>query len=127
VFGVATDVTFPGAAKATFCSSPVGPARTAAGAAPNFATGAVLGCNPDFMVWGIGTRTVWNPVRNLDLGAEIMYSRLDQNMGPGVLLNFGGAGGTPPGNYAPQNQSIWSGLLRAQWHFGAPPTEEGRS
>jgi hypothetical protein len=56
-----------------------------------------------------------------------MYSRLDQNMGPGVLLNFGGAGGTPPGNFAPQNQSIWSGLLRAQWHFGAPPTEEGRS
>jgi hypothetical protein len=127
LFGVVTDVTYPGAAKSMFCSSPVGPARTAAGATPNFATGAVLGCNPDFMVWGIGTRTVWNPVRNLDLGAEIMYSRLDQNMGPGVLLNFGGAGGTPAGNYTPQNQSIWSGLLRAQWHFGAPPTEEGRS
>ena len=37
------------------------------------------------------------------------------------------AGGTPAGNYAPQNQSIWSGLLRAQWHFGSPPTEELRS
>jgi hypothetical protein len=131
VFGVVTDVSYPGdlnsGAKAIFCSSPVGPVRTAAGAAPNFATGAVLGCNPDFIVWGIGTRTVWNPVRNLDLGAEIMYSRLDQNMGAGVLLNFGGAGGTPAGNYTPQNESIWSGLLRAQWHFGAPPTEEGRS
>ena len=130
VFGVVTDVSYPGdlnsGAKAIFCSSPVGPVRTAAGAAPNFATGAVLGCNPDFMVWGIGTRTVWNPVRNLDLGAEIMYSRLEQNMGA-VLLNFGGAGGTPAGNYTPQNASIWSGLLRAQWHFGAPPTEEGRS
>jgi hypothetical protein len=63
----------------------------------------------------------------LDLGAEIMYSRLDQNMGAGVLLNFAGSGGTPAGNYTPQNQSIWSGLLRAQWHFGAPPTEEARS
>jgi len=131
VFGVVTDVTYPGdltsGAKAIFCSSPVGPVRTAAGATPNFATGAVLGCNPDFMVWGVGTRTVWNPVRNLDLGAEIMYSRLDQNMGAGVLLNFGGAGGTPAGNYAPQNASIWSGLLRVQWHFGAPPAEEARS
>lgn len=127
VFGVVSDVTYPGAAKAIFCSSPAGPVRTAAGAAPNFATGAVGGCNPDFMVWGIGTRTVWNPVRNLDLGGEIMYSRLDQNMGAGVLLNFSGAGGTPAGNYTPQNESIWSGLLRAQWHFGAPPTEEQRS
>ncbi len=131
VFGVVTQVTYPGdltsGAKAIFCSSPVGPVRTAAGATPNFATGAVLGCNPDFMVWGVGTRTVWKPVRNLDLGAEIMYSRLEQNMGAGVLLNFIGAGGSPTGNYTPQNESIWSGLLRAQWHFGVPPTEEGRS
>jgi hypothetical protein len=131
VFGVVTQVTYPGdlatGAKAIFCSSPFGPVRTAAGATPNFASGAVIGCNPDFMVWGVGTRTVWNPVRNLDVGAEVMYSRLDQNMGPAVLLNFGGAGGSPTGLYAPQNQSIWSGLLRAQWHFGAPPTEESRS
>jgi hypothetical protein len=130
VFGVVTSVSYPGdlttGAKATFCSSPVGPVRNAAGVAPSFGA-PVVGCNPDFMVWGVGTRTVWNPVRNLDLGAEIMYSRLDQNMGAGVLLNFAGSGGTPAGNYTPQNQSIWSGLLRAQWHFGAPPTEEARS
>ena len=131
VFGVVTQVSYPGdlntGAKAIFCSSPVGPVRTSAGATPNFATGAVLGCDPDFMVWGLGTRTVWNPIENLDLGAEIMYSRLDQNMGAGVVLNFLGAGGSATGLYTPQNQSIWSGLLRAQWHFGAPPTEEKRS
>jgi hypothetical protein len=130
VFGVVTSVSYPGdlttGAKAIFCSSPVGPVRNAAGVAPSFGA-PVAGCNPDFMVWGVGTRTVWNPVKNLDLGAEIMYSRLDQNMGAGVLLNFAGSGGTPAGNYTPQNQSIWSGLLRAQWHFGTPPTEEGRS
>jgi hypothetical protein len=130
VFGVVTSVSYPGdlttGAKAIFCSSPVGPVRNAAGVAPSFGA-PVAGCNPDFMVWGVGTRTVWNPVKNLDLGAEIMYSRLDQNMGAGVLLNFAGSGGTPAGNYTPQNQSIWSGLLRAQWHFGAPPTEEARS
>ncbi len=127
VFGVVTQVSYSGDAQAIFCSSPAGPVRTAAGATPNFATGSVLGCNPDFMVWGIGTRTVWNPVRNLDLGAEVMYSRLDQNMGAGVLLNFAGAGGSSTGLYTPQNQSIWSGLLRAQWHFGTPPAEEARS
>ena len=127
VFGVLSNVSYPGEAKTIFCSSPVGPVRTAAGATPNFATGPVAGCNPDFMVWGIGARTVWNPIKNVDLGAELMFSRLDQNMGPGVLLNFVGAGGTPAGNFAPQNQSIFSGLLRAQWHFGEPPPEESRS
>jgi hypothetical protein len=131
VFGVITQVTYPGdlnsGAKAIFCSSPVGPVRSAAtpGTPPSFGA-PVAGCDPDFMVWGVGTRTVWNPIENLDLGAEIMYSRLDQNMGAGVVLNFLGAGGSA-GVYTPQNQSIWSGLLRAQWHFGAPPTEEGRS
>ena len=127
VFGVLSNVSYPGEAKTIFCSSPVGPVRTAAGATPNFATGPVAGCNPDFTVWGIGARTVWNPVKNVDLGAELMFSRLDQNMGPGVLLNFVGAGGTPAGNFTPQNQSIFSGLLRAQWHFGEPPPEESRS
>jgi len=127
LFGVLSNVTYPGVAKTIFCSSPVGPVRTAAGVTPNFATGPVAGCNPDFMVWGIGARTVWNPIKNVDLGAELMFSRLDQNMGPGVVLNFAGAGGTPAGNFTPQNQSIFSGLLRAQWHFGEPPPEESRS
>jgi hypothetical protein len=130
VFGVVTQVTYPGdsntGAKGIFCSSPVGPVRTSAGAAPSFGA-AVAGCDPDFMVWGVGTRTVWSPIQNLELGAEVMYSRLDQNMGAGVLLNFLGAGGSATGLYTPQNQSIWSGLLRLQWHFGTPPTEEMRS
>ncbi len=132
VFGVLTDVTYPGdlnsGAKATFCSSPVGPVRSAAapGTPPSFGA-PVAGCDPDFMVWGLGTRTVWNPIQNLDLGAEVMYSRLEQNMGAGVVLSFPGATGSATGFYTPQNQSIWSGLLRLQWHFGTPPTEEMRS
>ena len=71
VFGVVTQVSYPGdltsGAKAIFCSSPVGPVRNAAGVAPSFGA-PVAGCNPDFMVWGVGTRTVWDPVRNLDTG-----------------------------------------------------------
>jgi hypothetical protein len=120
VFAVATDVTYPGAAATIFCSSPVGPVRTSGGTKPSFGS-PVSGCNPNFAVWGLGTRTVWNPMQNLDLGAELMYSRIDQNMGSGVLLNFSGT------NYTPENLGIWSGLLRLQWHFGAPPSEESRS
>ncbi len=37
-------------------------------------------CDPSFALLQIGTRTVWSPVRNLDIGVEVLYSRLDQNM-----------------------------------------------
>ncbi len=100
------------------CASPVGPVRTAAGAAPNFATGAVIGCNFTFDVWAVGSRTVWNPVKNLDVGIEVMYSKLEQNMDPNTTrLNFGGAGGRPSGLYVPADQDVWSGMLRVQRNF----------
>jgi hypothetical protein len=140
VFGVVTQVTYPGditnlqSAKSIFCSSTNGPSRTFAGAAPNFATGPILGCNPDFRVWAVGTRTVWNPFRNMDVGWEVMYSRIEQNMQPanpaaptGVLFNFGGGGSRAAGLYVPQDQSTWSGVVRFQYHFGTPPPEESRS
>ena len=101
-----------------YCSSPVGAVRTAAGAAPNFLTGAVAGCNPDFAVYGIGLRTIWNPVKNLDVGFEVMYAKLDQNMNPNtVLLNYGGGGGRVPGLYIPADQETWSGGIRIQRNF----------
>jgi len=91
---------------------------TAAGAAPNFATGPVIGCNPDFNYWGVGSRTIWNPVPNLDIGVEVVYTKLEQKMDPNtVRLNFGGAGGRAAGLYVPQDQDIWSGIFRVQRNF----------
>ena len=45
-------------------------------------TGAVAfaGCNPDFNVWNVGTRTIWNPVPNLDIGLEVdVHQARDQS------------------------------------------------
>jgi hypothetical protein len=109
------------------CSTPQAPTRTLAGAA---ATGAAAlpGCNYAFNIWSVGSRTVWNPVSNLDIGVEVEYSRLNTSFDPSLIrLAFTGAGGTPLGLYTPANESIWSGLMRVQYHFGAPPGEEGRS
>ena len=80
VFGsyIATD--YNATATRIMCSSPVGPFRTFAGATPNFLTGEVLGCNPDFNVFGIGSRTIWNPVPNLDIGVEIVYAKIETKM-----------------------------------------------
>jgi hypothetical protein len=118
VFGQVTQVDYNGTATAIYCSSPVGPVRTAAGATPNFATGAVTGCNPDFRIWAIGTRTIWNPVKNLDVGFEFMYSKLENNSDPStVRLNFGGTGGRPAGLYVPADVDVFSGGIRVQRNF----------
>jgi hypothetical protein len=109
----------PGAAgNEIMCSSPVSPVRTPAGAAPNFLTGPVNGCDFSFNLWAVGSRTIWNPVKNLDVGVEVMYTQLHTNFDPGkVLLNFGGAGGRPAGLYTPSDEGIWSGMVRVQRNF----------
>ena len=107
LFGIYSEIDYNAVATAIYCSSPVGAVRTAAGAAPNFATGAVIGCDPDFKSWAVGLRTIWNPVKNLDVGVEVMYTKLDQNMDPNtVRWNFGGAGGRPAGLYVPADQDV---------------------
>jgi hypothetical protein len=124
VFGAYNSVDYNSNASNIICSSPNSPMRTFAGAAPNFATGPILGCNPDFEVWGVGTRTIWNPVPNLDIGVEVVYARINQHMeqanpvaGRGVLFTFAGAGGRAAGFYTPADQEVWSGLFRWQRNF----------
>jgi len=117
LFGSYNATTFNGTAKTLFCASPQSPIRTLGGVAP---TGAVAfaGCNPDFNVWNVGTRTIWNPVPNLDVGLEIMYTKLEQNHDPAlVALNFAGSGGRAVGLYAPADQDVFSGLFRIQRNF----------
>jgi len=106
------------------CSSPVGPVRTFAAGTPNFATGGVIGCNFSFEIVGIGSRTVWNPVKNLDIGVEVMWSQIHQHMqaanpaaGTGVLFNFGGGGNRAAGFYTPSDEQVVSGMFRVQRNF----------
>jgi hypothetical protein len=69
-------------------------------------------------VWNVGTRTIWNPVPNLDIGLELMYTRLetkhDANL---VAFNFAGGGGRAAGIYAPSSENVFSGLFRIQRNF----------
>ena len=118
IFGAYNVTDYNTNATAIYCSSPTGYVRTAAGATPNFATGPVIGCNPDYNVWGVGSRTIWNPVPNLDIGVEVVYTKLEQKMDANtVRLNFAGAGGRAQGLYVPADQEVWSGILRVQRNF----------
>jgi Porin subfamily len=114
-------------ANAIMCNSPNGPVRffNAAGVptAPNYGTfpvsaGAVAGCSYGFELYAVGSRTVWKPVKNLDIGVEVMWSKIHQNMDPArVAFNFGGDGARPAGFYRPSDEAVVSGSVRVQRNF----------
>jgi hypothetical protein len=119
LFGSVTAADFNDVATTLFCSSPQSPVRRLA--APNTPlTGAtvVAGCDPDFRVWNVGARTIWNPAPQFDIGLEVMYSRIETKHDPNqVVFNFAGSGGRPVGVYLPSSENVWSSILRLQRNF----------
>jgi hypothetical protein len=73
------------------------------------------GCDPSFAVWQLGSRTIWSPVRNMDIGVEVLYTSFDQNMVGN--WNVAPGGGRPAGLYTARDQDVWSGLVRFQRNF----------
>jgi hypothetical protein len=114
IFGSYTNVNFNGTATTLFCQSAVSPIKSLAGATLT----SNAGCDPDFNLINIGTRTIWNPAAQFDIGLEVMYSRVETKHDAGlVALNFGGGGGRAPGLYAPSSENVWSSILRFQRNF----------
>ena len=74
-------------------------------------------CNPNFGWWQAGTRTIWNPHPDLDIGVEVMYQAIQTaNRGATVWQN-GASGGMAPGLYSFANEGIWSAAFRIQRNF----------
>jgi Porin subfamily len=132
LYGVFSHISFDGTAKLAFCDSFSNGASGGGGIAQfvptpannggvkfNVASGiATPGCNPDFSVWGIGLRTIWNPVANLDVGLEVFRDEIDQKWDPNLwAVAFGGGGGQPSGAYRPANLGVWGAMLRVQRNF----------
>jgi hypothetical protein len=119
-YGNYTAADFNAVATTLFCNSPQSPIRNLAGAAPSGAggIGPATGCNPDFDVWNVGIRTIWNPAPQFDIGLEVMYSRVETKYDANqVAFNFAGGGGRAVGLYAPSSESVWSSILRLQRNF----------
>jgi hypothetical protein len=116
LWGVYTPFSFDSTAKSLLCSpaSNGGIAYTSAAA-----LAAHAGCNPNFQIWGVGVRTIWTPVKNLDLGFEAFYDEIDNNMNPAtVRYNYQGNGTRAAGLYVPDNGlGSWTGILRLQRNF----------
>jgi hypothetical protein len=80
-------------------------------------------CNPDFSFYQVGSRTQWNPVPQLDIGVDLLYTKLNTAFkGP---ANFVGNGSRPAcTNLAPGNggcsvddQEVFSAMFRWQRNF----------
>jgi hypothetical protein len=73
-------------------------------------------CNPDYSFYEIGTRTQWNPVAQLDIGLELLYTHSNTAYkGPGI---YGAPtnGSRPPVNLV-DDQDVWSAMVRWQRNF----------
>ena len=106
VFGHYTQLEYGRNGRTIFCTGPGGSADPS----------TLTVCDPDFAVWQVGTRTIWSPVRNLDIGLEILYTKFDQNhVG---TWNLGSSGQRPGGLYLAADQDTWSGTVRFQRNFG---------
>jgi len=87
---------------------------------------AVRGFGPgcaDWNAWQVGSRTIWNPVTNLDIGLEVMYTKIETAFSGG-RTNCVGAGCMPaftpagiPAVHNIQDNDVWSGILRIQRNF----------
>jgi hypothetical protein len=91
-----------------------------AGANNRFTPGTISNCDPDYSLMRIASRTMWNPVANLDVGVEIAYNKVDTAFAGTAFLTgspAGYAGGLAAGTYAIEDQSYWSAAIRVQRSF----------
>jgi hypothetical protein len=73
-------------------------------------------CSPDYSFWEAYTRTQWNPVPQLDIGMEVLYTHHNTAFkGPALLA----ANGSRPlvVNGLIDDQNIWSAMFRWQRNF----------
>jgi hypothetical protein len=71
-------------------------------------------CDPDWSAWRLGSRIMWNPVANLDVGLEVFYSKINTAYAGATVTNPGQGLG---GNYLVQDESVWTAAFRVQRNF----------
>ena len=73
--------------------------------------GAVSG-SMKFATTQVGTRTTWTPVKDLTISAELIYSRLNQNLNGTFATTAGGVPGAAAGTtYSLGDQDLYTGTV----------------
>jgi hypothetical protein len=76
---------------------------------------AFSNCDPNFSMSEVGTRTMWNPVPDLDVGVDLVWWHLNTGFGGTAFINAIGA--KPTGTYSVKDQDALSAIFRIQRNF----------
>jgi hypothetical protein len=113
VYGGMKGVEYDGTAKAMICNSfgtgIVGISATG--------RGTVLNCDPNWTLSEVGTRTLWNPVPDLDVGVDLVWYHLNTAFNGSVLNFTSPIGAKPAGLYSVSNEDSLGALFRIQRNF----------
>ena len=78
---------------------------------------AFPGCNNNWGVWGVGSRTQWDVTKTFYLGVEVLYTQLQSAQTSTGVVPADNAITGPIGPLAVQNQSAWMVSVRAHRDF----------
>jgi hypothetical protein len=118
--GTPSPVGFSGGNNGVFQTANATPSNVGFGGNLN---GQVSNCNPDNSIAQIGTRTMWNPVPDLDVGFDVGMIHLNTAFGGTANLNAMGSvfqannTGRMAGPYNLVNQNVYSAGFRIQRNF----------
>jgi hypothetical protein len=120
LYGGYLKVEYDGAASQQICQSTTGPGNVLPASVA--AAGLINGKCMDYSQWQIGTRTQWNPVSQLDVGVDVLYSKLNSALtggftGGGPVLTSTSALTGRPFNLSYADQDVWSVMFRVQRNF----------
>jgi Porin subfamily len=74
-------------------------------------------CNPDWSFWSVGTRTQFNPVPQLDIGLDLLYTHLNSAYKGAAVVAATGARPAIAGLNVIDDQDVLSAFFRWQRNF----------
>jgi hypothetical protein len=99
IYGSYVDVSHNGIAKDLICANQGG---TVAG-----------GCDPDFQSWNIGSRSQWNITKDLYVGLDVIYMKLQSAQAASTgLITLAAQGAKPAGVYTVADQDAFAATWR---------------
>jgi hypothetical protein len=113
LYGGMLGVQYDDAAKSMICATTVtGGKVTFTGFGSSFAPS---NCDPNWGLSQVGTRTMWNPVPDLDVGLDFAWTHLNTAFAGTAVLGQNGA--KPAGTYNVSDRDALSAVFRIQRNF----------